>query len=220
MDVEGLGDVLVGQLLEKGLVHDFADLYHLEVEQLVDLERMAEKSAQNVLDGIEASKGRELRRLLFGLGIRFVGERAAMLLARRFRSLEALGRASVGEMQEIHEVGPVVANSVHEWFAAPANRELVERLREAGVRTEEAAAEAVSQSFTGMQFVLTGALAGLTRDEAKAAIEARGGRVTSSVSKKTSYLVFGGDPGSKLDKARELDVPCLDEAGFRKLLEG
>jgi DNA ligase (NAD+) len=220
MDIEGLGDVLVGQLLSRSLVHDFADLYGLNLEQLVDLERMAEKSARNVLDGIEASKGRELRRLLFGLGIRHVGERAAMLLARHFRSLEALLRAPVQEIEEIHEIGPVVALSVREWFDAEANQKLVARLREAGVRTEESGAEAVSQSFKGMQFVLTGGLAGMTRDEAKAAVELRGGRVTSSVSKKTSYVVFGSDPGSKYDKARELGVACLDEDQFRALLEG
>ncbi len=133
---------LVHQLVEKGLVEDFADLYHLTFDQLVGLERMAEKSAQNLLEQIEASKTRELRRLLFGLGIRFVGERAAMLLARHFRSLDALGRASVEEIDAIYEIGPVVAGSVHDWFASPANRRLVERLQEAGVRTDEPASEA------------------------------------------------------------------------------
>jgi DNA ligase (NAD+) len=219
MDIEGLGDVLVGQLLQKGLVHDFADLYHLRLEPLVELERMAEKSAQNVLDGIEASKGRELRRLLFGLGIRFVGERAAMLLARHYSSLDALAEAPAADIESIYEIGPVVARSVRDWIDREANQRLVARLREAGVRTEEGAGEAQSQVFKGKQFVLTGGLAGMTRDEAKAAIESRGGRVTSSVSKKTSYVVFGADPGSKYEKAQELGVPCLDEAAFRTLLE-
>jgi DNA ligase (NAD+) len=219
MDIEGLGDVLVRQLVEKGLVRDFADLYHLGLEQLSTLERMAEKSARNLLAAIEDSKGRELRRLLFGLGIRFVGERAAMLLARHFRSLEALAKAPVEEIDSIYEIGPAVASSVHEWFARDANQRLVARLREAGVRTEEAGPGAASQAFKGMQFVLTGSLAHMTRDEAKAAIEARGGRVTSSVSKKTSYVVVGGDPGSKHDKARELGVACVDEDAFRALLQ-
>ncbi len=155
---------------------------------------------------IEASKTRELRRLLFGLGIRFVGERAAMLLARHFRSLDALAEASVEEIDAIYEIGPVVAQSVHDWFQSPANASLVARLREAGVRTSEEGGGVRSLTFQGMQFVLTGTLAGMSRDEAKAAIEERGGRVTSSVSKKTSYVVLGDDPGSKLDKARELGL--------------
>ena len=220
MDVEGLGDVLVGQLVQQGLVRDFAELYHLRLEQLTGLERMGEKSARNLLAGIEASKARELRRLLFGLGIRFVGERAAQLLARHYRSLEALGRATVEEMQALHEIGPVVAGSVREWFEQPANRELVRRLREADLRTEdEAPADPqAAQALAGRQLVLTGGLASLSRDEAKAAIEARGGRVTSSVSKKTDYVVVGTDAGSKLEKARALGLKLLTEQEFRELL--
>jgi DNA ligase (NAD+) len=210
--------VLVRQLVEKGLVRDFAGLYELTLEDVVGLERMAEKSAKNLLAQIEASKQRELRRLLFGLGIRFVGERAAMLLARQFRSLEALGRATVDAIDAIYEIGPVVADSVHDWLAQPANRAIVARLRKAGVRTEDGVATQASLVFQGKQFVLTGGLSTMTRDEAKGAIEARGGRVTSSVSKKTSYLVVGSDPGSKYEKAKELGVECLDEAGFAALL--
>jgi DNA ligase (NAD+) len=220
MDIEGLGEALVHQLVERRLVRSFADLYSLTLEQLVDLERMAEKSAQNLLRQIEASKHRELHRLVFGLGIRFVGERAARLLARHFRSLEAIGRATVEEIDAIYEIGPVVAQSVADWFAEEANRELVSRLGEAGLHMVETSEEPVSQAFAGKQFVLTGGLGTMTRDEAKAAIEARGGRVTSSVSKKTDYVVYGEDPGSKLEKARELKVECLDEAAFRALLEG
>jgi DNA ligase (NAD+) len=221
MDIEGLGAVLVHQLVERGLVKSFADLYQLTLERLVELERMAEKSAQNLLAQIEGSKTRELRRLLFGLGIRFVGERAAMLLARHFRSLEALGRATLEEIDEIYEIGPAVSQSVQEWFAQEENRALVRRLAEAGVNTEERDASPSSRAFHGMQFVLTGALERMTRDEAKAAIESRGGRVTSAVSKKTAYVVAGKDPGSKRDRAQDLKVPVLDEAEFeKKLTEG
>jgi len=220
MDVEGLGDALVGQLVQQGLVRDLADLYHLKLEQLLGLERMGAKSATNLLAGIEGSKARELRRLLFGLGIRFVGERAAQLLARRYRSLEALGRATVEEMQAIHEIGPVVATSVREWFAQPANQELVRRLREAGLRTaDEAPADGeTAQALAGRQFVLTGSLEGLSRDEAKALVEARGGRVTSSVSKKTDFVVVGAEAGSKLEKAQALGLKLLTEKEFRDLL--
>jgi DNA ligase (NAD+) len=208
----------VHQLVEKGLVRDFADLYRLTLEDLVGLERMAEKSARNLLDQIEASKGRELRRLLFGLGIRFVGERAAMLLARRFRSLDALARATLEEIDAIYEIGPAVAQSVRDWFADPANRELVRRLREAGVKTEETEGAPASLAFAGQQFVLTGTMDSMTRGQAKAAIEARGGRVTSAVSKKTSVVVVGKDPGSKYDQARELGVRCVDEEEFEAML--
>ena len=222
MDIEGLGDALVRQLVEVGLVTDFADLYHLRDrrDDLVGLDRMADKSADNLLAQIEASKSRELRRLLFGLGIRFVGERAAMLLARHFRSLEALARASVEEIDGIYEIGPAVAQSVHDWFRSPANATLVDRLRAAGVRTSEGDAAPHSLAFQGMQFVLTGTLPGMSRDEAKAAIEERGGRVTSPVSKKTSVVVVGAEAGSKLDKAKELGLRCVDEAEFRAMLAG
>jgi len=218
MDVEGLGDVLVHQLVERGLVKSFADLYQLTLEPLVELERMAEKSAQNVLRQIEASKHRELHRLVFGLGIRFVGERAARLLARHFRSLDAIARATVEDIDAIYEIGPVVARSVADWFAEDANLDLVRRLGEAGVGTEEPEGAPASRAFHGMQFVLTGGLERMTRDEARAAIESRGGRVTSAVSKKTAYVVVGKDPGSKSERARELGVPCLDEEGFEGLL--
>ena len=218
MDIEGLGEALVHQLVEKGLVRSFADLYTLTLEPLVELERMAEKSARNLLGQIEKSKTRELHRLLFGLGIRFVGERAARLLARHFRSLEKIAAATPEEIDAIYEIGPVVAQSVADWFAGEANRDLVRRLHEAGVNTAEAGEEPVSQEFQGKQFVLTGGLETMTRDQAKAAIEARGGRVTASVSKKTDYLVYGEDPGSKLDKAKEAGVACLDEQAFRQLL--
>jgi len=220
MDIEGLGDSLVHQLVEQDLVHDFADLYHLTLEQVEALERMADKSARNLLEALHKSRSRELRRLLFGLGIRFVGERAAMLLARHFRSLDALAAAPVEEIETLHEIGPVVARSVHDWLRDPASRRLVARLKDAGLRTEEPEASPESRAFQGMQFVVTGTLDSMTRGAARAAIEERGGRVTSSVSKKTSVVVVGRDPGSKADKARELELRVVDEQAFVALLAG
>jgi len=220
MDIEGLGDSLVHQLVEQDLVHDFADLYHLTLEQVEALERMADKSARNLLEALDKSRSRELRHLLFGLGIRFVGERAAMLLARHFRSLDALAAAPVEEIETLHEIGPVVARSVHEWLRDPTSHRLVARLKDAGLRTEEPEASPESRAFQGMQFVVTGTLDSMTRGAARAAIEERGGRVTSSVSKKTSVVVVGRDPGSKADKARELKLRVVDEKAFVALLAG
>jgi DNA ligase (NAD+) len=225
MDIEGLGDALVRQLVERGRVRDFADLYALRFEDLAPIfapkgKKGESLGARNLLAAIEESRSRELRRLLFGLGIRFVGERAAMLLARHFRSLPALAAASVEAIDAIYEIGPAVAESVHGWFQDPANRRLLDRLKAAGLRVEEAEAPASGAAFQGMQFVLTGALDSMTRDEAKAAIEARGGRVTSSISKKTSVVVAGRDAGSKLDKAKALGVRTIDEAEFRARLAG
>jgi DNA ligase (NAD+) len=215
--------VVVHELAERRLVRDFADLYALRFEDLAPIfapkgKKGESLGAKNLLAAIEASRSRELRRLLFGLGIRFVGERAAMLLARHFRSLDSLEAASVEAIDDIYEIGPAVAESVHAWFRDPANQRLVERLKQAGLRVEEGEAPAGSLSLQGMQFVLTGTLDTMTRDEAKAAIESRGGRVTSSVSKKTSVVVAGREAGSKLDKAKELGVPTIDEAGFRARL--
>jgi DNA ligase (NAD+) len=198
----------------------------LTQEALANLERMAEKSASNLLAQIEASKTRDLPQLVFGLGIRHVGERTASILARQFRTLETLGAATVEELDAVPEIGLTVAESVHDWFADAGNRALCERLRAAGVRTEMAAAVAGgggasgvrTEVFAGLLFVLTGKLATMTRDEAAALVEAHGGRVTSSVSKKTNYVVAGAEAGSKLDKAQSLGVPVLDEAAFRELL--
>jgi DNA ligase (NAD+) len=220
MDIEGLGDALVDQLVERGLVRDFSDLYRLKLSDLAGLERMAEKSGQNLLEAIEGSKSRELHRLLLGLGIRFVGARAAQLLARLFGSLDALMGATVEDLDAVYEIGPAVAQSVHGWFAQATNRALVEKLTAAGLRTREEVASGGGRPFVGMQFVLTGGLESMTRDEAKEAIEARGGRVTSSVSKKTTMVVVGKDPGAKHEKARELGVRCIDETALRELLEG
>ena len=219
MRIEGLGEALAEQFVQKGMVRDVADLYRLGPEEVAALERMAEKSASNLLAQIEASKARDLSHLVYGLGIRHVGERTAALLARTFRSLERLAAATVGEIDDVHEIGLTVAESVRDWFDDAGNLDLCRRLREAGVRTEAAGgAAAESEAFAGKQFVLTGRLETLTRDEARAAIEARGGRVTSSVSKKTDYVVAGEEAGSKLDKARALGVRVIDEATLRGML--
>jgi DNA ligase (NAD+) len=224
MDIEGLGEVIVHELLARGLVKDVADLYRLRFEDLKPVFAPKAKKEESLgatalLAGIEASRQRELRRLLFALGIRHVGDRAAALLARHFGDLDRLAAATVEEIDDIYEIGPTVAQSVHDWFRTPSNEQLIARLREAGVWPQEAAHPERSDTFAGRQFVLTGSLETMTRDEAKAAIEARGGRVTSSVSKKTAYVVAGRDPGSKLDKAKELGVSHVDEQGFRDLLE-
>ena len=220
MNIEGLGEALVDQLVTSGLVKDFSDLYRLRSDQLESLERMGRKSAQNLLDEIERSRGNDPWRLLYGLGIRYVGERVAQVLMDAFLSVESLETAGIERLQRVTEIGPVVASSVHEYFGEPRNRELVARLREAGVRTEAPARpRAVGNALAGKVFVLTGTLAGMTRDEAAAAIAAQGGKVSSSVSRKTSYVVAGADPGSKLDKARELGVDILDEVSFQALLQ-
>jgi len=221
MRIEGLGVALAEQLLDRKLVKDVADLYALTLDDLAALERMARKSASNVLAQIEESKTRDFWRLVYGLGIRHVGERTAGILARHFGSLERLAAASVEELDDIHEIGLTMAQSIHDWFADPGNRELCDRLTRAGVRTEleqEAAAPKTDRRFAGKVFVLTGTLPGLTRDEARELIESSGGRVTGSVSKKTDYVLAGADPGSKLDKANQLAVAVIDEAEFKRML--
>jgi DNA ligase (NAD+) len=215
MRIEGLGEALVEQLVQKQLVRDVGDLYELKLEDLSVLERMAEKSASNLLAQIEASKSCDLPQLVYGLGIRHVGERTAAILARHAGSLERLSRASVEELDAIHEIGLTVAESVRDWFDDAGNVALCERLRAAGVATElerRAGAEANAEAFAGKQFVLTGRLETLTRDEARTLIEARGGRVTSTVSKKTDYVVAGEEAGSKLEKAQALGLNVIDEA--------
>jgi DNA ligase (NAD+) len=217
MNIEGLGDVLVNQLTERGLVKSVADLYKLTKDDLLTLERMGDKSAQNVLDEIEGSKKLPLERVIYGLGIRFVGERTAEFLAEHFGSLDAIMQASLEELQEVNEVGPRIAASMLEFFSEPKNRQLIERLRAAGLTFKGKKKERCTK-LAGMTFVLTGTLERHTRDEAKKLIEDAGGRVSGSVSKKTDYVVAGTDAGSKLGKARELGVKVLDEKGMEKLL--
>jgi DNA ligase (NAD+) len=219
MNIEGLGEAVVAQLLDRGLVHHVADLYSLTEEQLVGLERFAEKSARALLAEIEGSKSAGLARVLMGLGIRFVGERTAQLLAEEFGSMEALMAASIEELERVEEVGPRISESIRVFFARPANVQLVESLKAAGVDMT-AEKKQRSTELAGKTFVLTGTLPTLSRDEAKQRIEAAGGKVSGSVSKKTSYVVAGEESGSKLDKARELEVAVLDEAGLLALLAG
>ncbi|RMF84459.1 MAG: NAD-dependent DNA ligase LigA [Nitrospirae bacterium] len=219
MDIEGLGPALVQQLLEKGLIRDYADLFRLAErrEEVAALERMGEKSTENLLAAIERAKERPFARLLYALGIRFVGEKTAYLVAQALPSMEAVAQASVEELQAIPEVGPVVAESIHRFFRDPHNRDLLERLRAAGVRMEQAGEEAAAaQPLAGLTFVITGALS-RPRAEVEAWIRERGGRTTSSVSRKTDYVVCGESPGSKRDKALALGVPLLSEAQLRAL---
>ena len=219
MDIEGLGDKLVDQLVDAAIVKTPVDLYRLGVLALANLERMGEKSAQNLLMAIEKSRGTTLARFIFALGIRNVGEATARDLARHFGKLDALIAADVDALQQVPDVGPIVAKCIAEFFAEPHNREVIEQLRAAGVHWAEGEPQgSVAGALAGKTFVLTGTLPTLSRDEAKARIEARGGKVAGSVSKKTHYVVAGAEAGSKLDKAQALGVAILDEDGLRALL--
>ena len=219
MRIEGLGESLVHQLVESGKVHDAGDLYSLTLEDVAGLERMAKKSASNLLAQIQASKQRDLPNLIYALGLRHVGDRTATTLARQFGSLEALSKATVEELDDVPEIGLTVAQSVRDWFDDEGNLALCERLAAGGVRSKmEKSSQPADDKFAGKTFVLTGTLASFTRDEARAAIERRGGRVSGSVSKKTDFVVAGEEAGSKLDKATELGVTVLDEEAFKKML--
>jgi DNA ligase (NAD+) len=216
MNIEGMGDALVAQLTDRGLVKNVADIYKLTKNDLLSLARMGDKSAQNVLDEIEASKKLPLARVIFGLGIRFVGERTAQFLAEHFGSVQALMTAAPEELQKVNEVGPRIAESILEFFHEPKNRELVRRLQDAGL-TFKGAKRQRSTKLAGKTFVLTGTLVKYSRDEAKNLIEHAGGRVSGSVSRKTDYVVAGSNAGSKLDKAKELGVEVIDEQEMERL---
>ena len=215
MNIEGMGDSLVNQLVERGLLKDVSDIYKLTKEELLTLERIGDKSAQNLLDEIERSRKLPLERVIYGLGMRFVGERTAEFLAEHFGSVDALMNASVEELKEVNEVGPRVAESIREFFDEPRNQELVKHLRKyltfTGKKKERGTA------LAGKTFVLTGTLANYSREAAKRMIEDAGGKVVGSVSKKTDYVVAGGDPGSKLEKAKDLGVSVIDEQEMEKL---
>jgi DNA ligase (NAD+) len=218
MDIDGLGDALVDQLVDQGLVRSVADIYKLTEAALVELERMGAKSAQNLLAEIERSRASSLDRLIFALGIRFVGERTASLLAEHFGSLDKLSLASEEELEAVFEVGPKVAESIRNFFQEPRNREMIEHLRREGLRFTQERKAARSTALAGKTFVLTGTLERWSRDDAKRRIEQAGGRVIGSVSKKTDYVVAGSDPGSKLEKAKELGVPVIGEKELEAML--
>jgi DNA ligase (NAD+) len=217
MNIEGLGEAVVTQLLERNLVRTIADIYTLTQEQLLSLERIGEKTAEALLAEIAKSRSAPLSRVLFGLGMRFVGQRTAELLAEEFGSMDALMQATQEELEAVNEVGPRVSESIVEFFAEEHNRAIVEHLRTAGLQFTAKRRERTAE-LAGLTFVLTGTLPTLTREEAKERIEGAGGKVSGSVSKKTSYVVAGEDAGSKLDKAQQLGVPVVDEAGLLELL--
>lgn len=222
MDIENLGPAIVEQLVEKGLVRDPADLYELKLDQLIELERMGEKSAQNLVDGIAASKKRPLHKLLAGLGIRHVGGRTAQVVADHFGSMEAIEKATVEELEEVNEVGEVVARSIHDFFATQENRELIARLSAHGLtlKQEKRAASDAPRPLEGKTIVVTGTLANYSRESIQDRITELGGKPSSSVSKKTDYVLVGESPGSKIEKARELGVKVINEEEFEKLAKG
>jgi DNA ligase (NAD+) len=218
MNIDGLGEKIVDQLVDKGLVKDVADLYALKEDEVAGLERMAEKSAQNLLEEIEASKKNSLERLIYALGVQFVGERTGQLLAEHFSSLEELAAAQEEELEEVPEVGPKVAASIVEFFSEPANRQLIKKLNKAGVHPTAEKRVVKSQKLAGKSFVFTGTLAKRSREGAGELVVQHGGKVSGSVSKKTDYVVVGTGPGSKYDKAKELGVTIVTEQEFEKLL--
>jgi len=219
LDIQGLGDKLVDQLVERDWVRTPADLFDLETSQIETLERMGEKSAQKLHAAIEAAKSTTLPRFLYALGIRDVGEATALALARHFGGAESLRDAAEEEILEVPDVGPVVARNIRAYFDSPENRTLLERLTASGVRWPAVERPVSAGQIADKTFVLTGTLGGMTRDAARDAIVQRGGKVSGSVSKKTDYVVAGAEPGSKLDKAHELGIAVLDEAAFVELLK-
>ena len=220
LNIDGLGEALVDQLVDGGMITSVAGLYQIRAEQLESLERMGKKSSSNLLENINASRSRELSRVIFALGIRFVGERTAQVLAERFNSIDALRRASLAELQEVDDVGPRVAQALCDFFALCKNRELLQQLEEAGLQFRQEPQQQSDGRFRGKTFVLTGTLPNLTRDEAKRLIELAGGKVSSSVSKKTDYVLAGERAGSKREKADRLGVSVITEDGLHDMLGG
>jgi DNA ligase (NAD+) len=219
LDIQGLGDKLVEQLVDRDWVKTPADLFDLDAAQLETLERMGEKSAQKIHTAVQAAKRTTLPRFLYALGIRDVGEATALALAQHFGDARALAQASVEEIQRVPDVGPIVAGSIRAYFDNAENRRLLERLLKSGIEWPPVERPESSGNVAGKTFVITGTLADMSRDAAREAVLKRGGKVTGSVSKKTDYLVAGADPGSKLDKAAQLGVEVLDEAAFLALLK-
>jgi DNA ligase (NAD+) len=235
MNIDGLGESLIAQLIESGLIRDYADVYALSAGQLADLtststrsdgreiqRRFGEKNAAKVIEQIERSKTNELWRLIYALGIRHVGERGAQVLSRAFWSMDTLAAATIDELQQTQEIGPVLAESVRSWMDEPRNRQLLERLRAAGVRMEvpesDRTASRAGGALSGRTYVITGTLTAMTRDQAETALKRLGAKVAGSVSKKTTGVIVGAEAGSKAEKARQLGVPILDEAAFLDLI--
>jgi len=219
MDIEGLGDALVEQLVDKKLISDYADIYSLKAEEIKNLERMGLKSAQNLIEAINKSKSNVLSRLIFALGIRHVGERTAEILTEKFDTIDKFMDAGMEEFANIYEVGPVVAESIWEFFKKPQTKKLIEKLKSYEVNTKQPKLHAAQTGFSGKTFVLTGELEGLSRHEAEVLIKSSGGRVSSSVSRKTDFVVLGRDPGSKYAKAKQLGVNIIDESKFNKMFK-
>jgi DNA ligase (NAD+) len=218
MNIEGLGEKLIEQLVDSGLIKNVADIYSLRKEQLLTLERMGEKSAQNLLDAIAASQNVSLARFIYALGIRNVGEHMAKVLAKAFGSLERLSQASEEELMAIEGVGPIVARSVRNFFNAESNRQTIEKLLSSGIRISSEQDYKQKEEIAGKTFVFTGTLTNFTREEAQALVEKYGGKSASSVSKKTDYVVVGENAGSKAETARQLGVKILNEAEFLELI--
>jgi DNA ligase (NAD+) len=228
LDIEGLGEKVVEQLVQEGLILDIADFYQLKKEDLIILDRFAEKSAQNLIQAIQAKKKVPLARFIYGLGIRHVGEETAIMLSEKIDLKNekisdlalAFAELSLEDLENMEDIGPIVAKSIFDWFHDEHNIRILVKLEENGVSIEKPVKRAEKSEFSGKTFVLTGSLSGLTRDEAKARIRELGGEISSSVSKKTDFVVAGKDPGSKFDKAQQLGVEILDEEGFGKLIRG
>jgi len=218
MDIEGMGEAIVAQLVDKQMVASYGDIYILKHEELAGLERMADKSAANLISAIEKSKSNAFNRLVYGLGIRHVGVRSAWILASRFRSLERLANSTIEELQSIHEIGPVMAESIFNFFRTEENKKVIEKLRYNGVNMKEDKSSLKSKNLEGKTFVVTGSLESFSRSEVEELIRKSGGNASSSVSKNTDYVIAGKDPGSKFEKAKELGVKTINEAEFKKLI--
>ncbi|MFC1509636.1 NAD-dependent DNA ligase LigA [Candidatus Omnitrophota bacterium] len=218
MDIEGMGEAIVAQLVDRGLLKDYGDIYYLKYDELASLERMADKSALNLLKAAKKSKTNNLNRLVFGLGIRHAGVRATWILASRFRSLDRIAGAGIEELEAINEIGPVMARSIYNFFRTKENKYVIEKIKKAGVRTEQKGLGAENRKLEGKTFVITGSLESLSRQEAEELIRSRGGSASTSISKKTDFLLLGKDPGSKYDKAKRLGVKVIDEKEFKNII--
>lgn len=219
MDIEGMGDAIVAQLVDKGMVEDYGDIYYLKHDELAGLERMADKSASNLIAAVEKSKANGLNRLVFGLGIRHVGVRAAWILSDIFGSLDEIAKAERETLEAINEIGPIMARSIYNFFRTKGNKKVIEKLKKAGVRTEEKKRGKEDRRLKGKTFVVTGSLEGLSRQEIEELIRRNGGNASTSVSKKTDYLILGKDPGSKYDKAKKLGVKIISEEEFGRIIK-